>query len=477
MRFPAVHWHEGLFLQPHHFQAWDRHWTERLGVGEAWQNPYCYGVYEVVWNHAAMAAGFLQLDVLRCKIQGATLVEFSEQRPAERRDLRPAFLAMEGERRSIDIFVGVPRLQLGSHNVDDPKHRNGARFHSELLEYPDESDAANVQPVGLRRINAKILFGHEDLAGYDVLRIGRVRRSDKEQAIAELDHEYVPPLMDIAAWAPFRHHVLQPLCDLVHQQSERIGSEIEQAGGLLHANTPVELQRVIAMQALYPAVATLSVLSQSRGIHPLHAYLELAKIVGALQLLRSDRQLPRLAAYDHEDLGPLFAALKRSIFQTIEGFAETPYRQICFLGTENGMQLTVDRSVFPQVQRWLIGIQKGTLPLADVVDTISPANLDWKLGSTRQVDALFLRRGTGLQLRLTNSVPASLPRGDQWIYFEIVNHNDGVWEDVVATGGLSMRIRESSIANRTSLVGNKTVVLRRGDENVPLQFSLFGVRS
>jgi hypothetical protein len=82
-----------------------------------------------------------------------------------------------------------------------------------------------------------------------------------------------------------------------------------------------------------------------------------------------------------------------------------------------------------------------------------------------------------LQLRLTNSVPASLPRGDQWIYFEIVNHNDGVWEDVVATGGLSMRIRESSIANRTSLVGNKTVVLRRGDENVPLQFSLFGVRS
>jgi type VI secretion system protein ImpJ len=477
MRFPAVHWHEGLFLQPHHFQAWDRHWTERIGVGESWQNPFSYGVYEVVWNHAALAAGFLQIDVLRCKTQGATLVEFSEQRPAERRDLRPAFHALGGEHRSIDVFVGVARLQLGSHNVDDPKHRNGARFHSELLEYPDETDAANVQPVGLRRINAKILFGHEDLAGYDVLRIGKIRRSEKEQSIAELDTEYVPPLMDIAAWAPFRQQVLQPLCDLVHQQSEKIGSEVEQAGGLLHANTPVELQRVIALQALYPAVATLSVLSRSRGIHPMHAYLELARVVGSLQLLRSDRQPPRMAAYDHEDIGPLFASLKRSIFQTIEAFAETPYLQYCFHGTEHGMQLSVDRGVFTQVKRWLIGVQKGTMSTADAITLISPANLDWKLGSTQQVDALFLRRGAGLQLRHTNSIPASLPRGEQWIYFDIVNQNDGVWDDVVATGGLSMRIRETSIVNRSALVGSKTIVLRRGDENVPLQFSLFGVRS
>jgi len=28
-----------------------------------------------------------------------------------------------------------------------------------------------------------------------------------------------------------------------------------------------------------------------------------------------------------------------------------------------------------------MGVQKGALPIADVVDTISPANLDWNLHS------------------------------------------------------------------------------------------------
>ncbi len=43
MQFPAVNWHEGLFLHPHHFQAWDRHWTERVSTGEQWQSPHGYG--------------------------------------------------------------------------------------------------------------------------------------------------------------------------------------------------------------------------------------------------------------------------------------------------------------------------------------------------------------------------------------------------------------------------------------------------
>ena len=39
-----VHWSEGLFLRPHHFQAADRYWTEAADLSEQWDHQYHYGI-------------------------------------------------------------------------------------------------------------------------------------------------------------------------------------------------------------------------------------------------------------------------------------------------------------------------------------------------------------------------------------------------------------------------------------------------
>ncbi len=186
MQFPAVNWHEGLFLQPHHFQAWDRHWSERVSTGEQWLNPFSYGILSIAINEAALSAGYLQIDSLRCKTPGGVLIDFGVGHQSDRRDLRPAFhgtsdqssqgsssaRGMEGNgSQRLDVFIGVPRLKLGNKNVDPVQHMNGARFRAHWLDLPDEVDAATVRPVELRQLNAKILLGTDDLAGYDVFKL------------------------------------------------------------------------------------------------------------------------------------------------------------------------------------------------------------------------------------------------------------------------------------------------------------------
>ena len=44
MRYPPVHWYEGLFLQPHHFQAADRYLTELMQSSLEFDHPYYYGI-------------------------------------------------------------------------------------------------------------------------------------------------------------------------------------------------------------------------------------------------------------------------------------------------------------------------------------------------------------------------------------------------------------------------------------------------
>lgn len=487
MQFPAVHWHEGLFLQPHHFQAWDRHWSERLAVGELWQNPHSYGLAELSINSSALATGFFQVDALRAKTPGGVLVEFSAGKQPERRDLRSALdeaaYSFDADRDAIsarssptvDVFLAVPRLQLGGKNVDEAGHRNGSRYEKQWMELPDEVDAASVQPVEFRCVNAKILLSTDDPAGYDAVRIARIERGDRDGVIAQLDKTYVPPLLDCAAWPQLRSEIFSPVSDWLLQVGEHSAAEVLDAGGALHAESPIEVQRLLLLQAVNPAVTVVRMLSQSRGIHPLQAYVELARTAGSIDIFKPTRGPQLTESYDHENIGPLFQSLKQRILQSLQSLERLPYRQRTFIGNETGMQVSIEPSELKLYKRWYIGVHKGELTEEAIDELLSPGNLDWKLGSADQVDRLFIQRMPGLEMRRTRSVPAHLPKGAEWVYFELDGLDNVAWRDVERSGCLAMRFKDSLIVNRAQLPGNRKLVVQSGRTSIALQFSLFGV--
>ncbi len=69
-----VHWHEGLFLQPHHLQAADRYWSEVLATSEQWDLHYNYGVRRLEFSHEAIANFQFQVNVCHARMKDGTLV-------------------------------------------------------------------------------------------------------------------------------------------------------------------------------------------------------------------------------------------------------------------------------------------------------------------------------------------------------------------------------------------------------------------
>jgi len=47
MRTLPVHWHEGMFLRPHHFQAADRYWADQVRQGSRWDLNYNWGIRRI----------------------------------------------------------------------------------------------------------------------------------------------------------------------------------------------------------------------------------------------------------------------------------------------------------------------------------------------------------------------------------------------------------------------------------------------
>ena len=52
----AVHWHEGMFLQPHHFQADHRYLTARTHRAMSWPVHHTWGLRSVEIDTDALAA-------------------------------------------------------------------------------------------------------------------------------------------------------------------------------------------------------------------------------------------------------------------------------------------------------------------------------------------------------------------------------------------------------------------------------------
>jgi len=481
MQFPAVNWHEGLFLQPHHFQAWDRHWSERVAAGEQWQNPYFYGISEIAINSAAMAAGHFQLDLLKARTPGGALLQLAHGQQSARCDVRAALDAsliigysdaVENAARSIEVFIGIPRLRLGGENVNRGTSGQGYRFSSELLELPDEVDASSVQPVELRRVNAHLLLSGQDLSGYDALPIARVRRNEDGSSI-ELDPQYIPPLLDCAAWPEMRAQILSPVADLLTRASEQAGQALADASGTLQATSPIQLAQLMLLQVVNPAASMMRVMATSRGIHPHAAYLELARLAGALDLFHAQRCVKTTRAYDHDQLGPIFSQLKRRIVTALASFDNQPYVQKFFVGNTTGLQTTLE-SIPAGKMEWYVGVHKGQLSLAHLQQLLSAAHMDWKLGCAQQVERLFTQRVPGVELQPVDETPNDLPRGTEWAYFK-VDQSSSAWKDVLASRTLAIRIKDSMIANAEKLHGNRQLDVSFKQQLIPLRFALFGV--
>jgi type VI secretion system protein ImpJ len=106
---------------------------------------------------------------------------------------------------------------------------------------------------------------------------------------------------------------------------------------------------------------------------------------------------------------------------------------------------------------------------------LEPGVLDWKLGSTREVEHIFLSRKPGVQLRPLERVIRALPARQDWIYFEVIQNDSPAWRDVRNTETLAMRLKDSLILNRDKLQGEKEIIVAALDRKVKLQFALFAI--
>ena len=490
MQYLPVDWYEGLFLRPHHFQAAERYWTELNSTAHRWDFPFHYGVQALEFSPEALANYHFEVRRLNARMRDGTIVSFGPGQEPDRLDLREAFGKAEKQEQeklsvglqeafesqtTVRVFLAVPRMVLGRSNVQTGQSDGDARYARAMVMVQDENRSGHEQEVQFRQLNARLLLSTQDHSGYEVLPIAQIKRAGDAGARPQLDPEYIPPVISIDAWPGLGRDIVRAIYDIIGQKIDVLSQQVRERNIGFAATEAGDLNRMMMLMELNAAYSTLAALAFAGGAHPHPTYVHLCHIAGRLAIFSDGRRPEEIPSYDHEDLGRIFRLIRLRIEALIYTVREYEYEQRFFIGVGLAMQATLEPTWFHTDWQWYIGVNKGELTEQECRDLLLPGELDWKLGSSRQVEILFKRRAEGLQLRPVGRVVRALPNRPDWIYYELSKREGTAWRDVEETQSLAMRFTDSLIVNRDRFQGNRSVVVQTRGRNVELQFALFAV--
>ena len=486
MKNLPVHWYEGLFLRPHHLQAADRYWTDLISSSLQSDNPYNYGLFSFSYSKEALANQQFDVLGLKARLRDGTLIDMESIPPADRVDMKEAIEesahlatalgdAFE-QTATVRVYLAVPKLKLGRKNCRTADESGDVRFLEIREHVSDENRGAHEQEIQFRELNVRLLLSTQDLTGYELLPIAQIKRASEGSSVPELDESYIPPLVSTDASLQLQTKIIQATYDVIGQNIEVLSQHLINRGIGRQSEAPGDQDRISMLEKLNEAYASLSILAFAKGVHPLVSYLEMCRILGQLAIFTPERRTTDIPPYDHEDLGRIFREVVERIKRAVR-LPEASYEKRFFLGAGLGMQVSLEASWFHAGWEWCIGVQKGELTGDECRELLSESGLDWKLGSSRNVENIFLRGAEGLRLRPLDRPLHALPVSQDWIYYEVVQDDSpgSAWLDVQNTQTLAMRLKDSLILNKDRLQGEKEIVVAALGQKVRLQFALFAI--
>jgi type VI secretion system protein ImpJ len=463
----AVHWHEGMFMRPHHFQAMQRHEYQQYHNDQKWTQHYNWGLRAIDLDFDALANFRFVVNSLKARLRDGTLVSIPEDGLLPPLDLKPAF----ENKADVTVFLGVPTLNLGKANVADNGNAEGTRYVLDTQELEDENTGVNPQPVVVRLLNLKLLLASDDHTGFEVLPIGRVVKSGRAEATPELDKAYIPPVLGTDAWKPLDSDIMRAIADRIGKKIEVLAGQVVSRAITFDSHGQGDPMIFAQLRQLNGAYALLQVLAHAQGIHPLHAYLELCRLVGELSIFDAARRAPDLPRYDHDDLGGCFWRVKQLIDALLDNLLEPEYKERPFIGAGLRMQVSLEMA---WVESWqmFIGVQGSSDPEETIRLLTVPGLLDMKIGSSERVDTIFRLGQAGLRFEHCLRPPRALPVHPGLVFFQVSRDSrQNEWQNVQKSLTLALRLNENRIVG--NIQGQRVLTAKIGSQTYTLQFTLY----
>jgi type VI secretion system protein ImpJ len=348
-----VHWHEGLFLLPHHLQMLQKLALDRLGAAGPLIHRYMSGVIEL---DLTLSRESVAVRRLKAVMPSGVMIDYPGSAAIAPLDISAE---MARSRSGFKLRLGLPDWSEHEANSfdfgEEANPQMKRRFCLDKADVADENKGGDKKAVIIRKFHARLLLESDNTSGLEVLPLARIEPTPGDQ-LPRLDENFAPPLLRLKAWPPLFDLVNKLVVDLERSRGSLL--KRVQEGGLnlegLHGNQLTLLLRLRSINHFLPRLRALAEVTQA---FPFEVYCDLAGLLGELTALDPANDALMVEAFAHEAPWDQFQQLDKRIRKHLEPDDKGTVREIKleqksatnWVGGDDRMWLESAREVYLRV--------------------------------------------------------------------------------------------------------------------------------
>ncbi len=422
-----VVWSEGMFLQPQHFQQYDRYVETFVNGRINGLNPYDWGFMSLAIDAQQLGLGKIALTECRGIFPDGTPFYLPQQ------DVLPLPLDIETGTQDCIVYLALPVSQPGSVEIDSAEHPELlARYHAVEYEVRDccsGSDSRQIIHVG--HLQSRLLAGDQDRSAYMCIGIAKIVECRSDKKII-LDERYIPPMLNCAASVNLQGFI-EEVSGLLKSRGEALAHVVSGAGsgGVAEVADFMLLQLVNRCEPLYRHLAA------TEGIHPVTLYGYLLQLAGELATFTDPKKrCLQFPAYRHDDLQATFVQVMAAIRQYLSLVLEQNAVSIALVGPKYGIYAAkiVDRNLLDDAF-FVLAVKADVAPEM-IGNYFAPQT---KIGPVEKIQQLVRSALPGITIHALPVAPRQLPYHAGFSYFEL-NKSSDLWQQLKTSGGIAIHI-------------------------------------
>lgn len=434
-----VVWREGMNLEPHHFQQWDRFHHAQLHARIRSLSMHCWGFTHIEVDKDRLANGEFAVQECSGVMPDGMVFELSGSLGTipETRNVA-SYAEFSPNKRTLGVYLAVPALRREGANVklNNTPTLRATRYVAQPSAFKDDNTGENEQPIDIARLNVRVLFEGESFQGYTLMQIAEVMRGDTADTF-KLNESYVPPCLYVGAseyLVNLASRILQNLVTHRARMSGRVSGIFAQ-----RETTPQDILILGKLAVINANIPLVKHCFSDRSNAPEALFLTLSSLAGQLYTYAPNPTVDPddYPAYSHENPAAVFNRLETILNELIHDVSPDPVWTTVPWTEESGNVYTAAVSEAHLAnRRFFIKTKSSNIPEHRLITEMPSAA---RITSPGAINAVITAAVPALDLNHTTRLPASVPIDDRASYFELVKSGPH-WEHITKESAMSIFI-------------------------------------
>lgn len=433
-----VVWHEGLFLEPQHFQQQERYFENLVHTKQTLENKHYWGFTELEIDTDLLPIGKINIKAAKGVFPDGTLFHLEQAS-----NLPTAIDIPEGISNAT-IYLAIPNklafAEIGenrssSDNNTETDKDSHYRFHSKTISIASNIDQINHESdIDVGVIACQLLIDPPNLNDYAYLPIAKILESRTNFQIS-LDKTFMPTWLDAHATPALSHYITE-VHKLLHHRAEMLAARLTDSD---QAQTAEFIDYMI-LQLVNKYEPLFHYLCHARPLHPEKLFQILIQLMGEMATFTNNKRRPiEPPVYRHQFIFETFKPVIKEIRHALTMVLEQNAIAIklhdkgrgLWVGEINDKQLITEASFVLAVY--------ADMPMENIRSLV-PNQL--KISPVEIIESLVSRALPGVSVESLAVAPRQIPYQSSFCYFTI-HKNHELWQRLTQSAGIAMHLGTS----------------------------------